>query len=235
MDDHDHLTRRQFVGAAAAGMALAVARCGSGAAAAAAATPAAKTASTPGPFDLPALPWPEDALEPHISARTIGFHHGKHHQGYVDKLNAAVAGTPLAGSSLEEIVHATAGRPGDEALFDNAAQAWNHAFYFRSMKPGGGGAPGGRLSKLIDDSFGGIAAAGQFGSGWAWLVLEGERLDVTSTSNADTPIAHGTIPLVTIDVWEHAYYLDYQNRRKDYIAAWLESLVDWDFAEGNLP
>ncbi|MBU1694069.1 MAG: superoxide dismutase, partial [Verrucomicrobia bacterium] len=164
-------------------------------------------------FSLPPLPWPDNALEPHISARTIGFHYGKHHQAYVDNLNKLVAGTPLAGLSLEEIIKQTAGKPDKAGLFNNAAQVWNHTFFWNSMKPNGGGAPGGKLAEAIDESFGSFeafktafteAAMTQFGSGWAWLVLEGGKLKVVKTPNADTPLAHGQKALLTCDVWEHA-------------------------------
>ena len=200
-------------------------------------------AAASGPFTLPPLPYPDDALSPQISANTIGFHYGKHHQGYVNNLNQLVAGTPLADQSLEAVVKATAGQAEQAAIFNNAAQVWNHTFYWNSLRPKGGCKPGGALAELIDKSFGGFepfkaefakAATSQFGSGWAWLVKDGDRLIVTRTGNADTPIAHGQQPLLTIDVWEHAYYLDYQNRRADYVAAVLDHLINWDFAAQNL-
>lgn len=196
-----------------------------------------------GPFSLPELPYDPDALAPHISERTVSFHYGKHHRGYVEKLNGLVHGTPLAELSLEEIVRKTHGQADQSAVFNNAAQVFNHTFYWNSMMPGGGGKPQGALAGKIDAAFGGYdqfaeafadAAASQFGSGWAWLVLDGDALKVLRTANADTPIATGLKPLITIDVWEHAYYLDYQNRRKDYIAAYLKDLVNWGFAEKNL-
>jgi Fe-Mn family superoxide dismutase len=196
-----------------------------------------------GPFTLPPLPYPDDALSPAISAQTIGFHYGKHHQGYVNNLNQLVAGTPLADQPLEAVVKATAGKADQVAIFNNAAQVWNHTFYWNSLRPKGGGKPSGALAELIDKSFGDYdkfkaefakAATSQFGSGWAWLVKDGDKLAVTKTGNADTPIAHGQKPLLTIDVWEHAYYLDYQNRRADYVAAVLDNLINWDFAARNL-
>ena len=194
-------------------------------------------------IDLPDLPFSYQALEPHISATTLKFHHDKHHRAYVDKTNALIKDTALANRSLEEIVAATAGDPGQRALFNNAAQAWNHAFYWRCMKPGGGGAPTGEAAERIAADFGGYdhfvesfsnAAIGQFGSGWAWLVLEGDRLRVTATVNADLPLTRGQTPLLVVDVWEHAYYLDYQNRRPDYVAKFLAKLVDWDFVNQQL-
>lgn len=196
-----------------------------------------------GGISLPALPYNEDALAPHISARTISFHYGKHHQGYVDKLNTLIAGTPFSKLPLTEIIRKTHGQADQAAIFNNAAQVYNHTFYWNSMIPGGGGEPKGAVAEKIDAAFGDYnafkeafsdAAASQFGSGWAWLVLDGETLKIVKTSNADTPVAAGVKPLITIDVWEHAYYLDYQNRRKDYIAAYLEDLVNWEFAEKNL-
>ena len=203
----------------------------------------ARAAGGSGPFTLPPLPWPDNALSPAISANTIGFHYGKHHQGYVNNLNQLVAGTPLANQSLEAVVKATAGKADQTAIFNNAAQVWNHTFYWNSLRPKGGGKPSGALAELIEKSFGDYdkfkaefakAATSQFGSGWAWLVKDGDKLAVTKTGNADTPIAQGQKPLLTIDVWEHAYYLDYQNRRADYVAAVLEKLINWDFAAQNL-
>ena len=194
-------------------------------------------------FTLPALPYAQDALEPHISARTLSVHHGKHHQAYVDNLNKLVAGTPMADLPLEEIIRRTAGKPDQTGLFNNAAQVWNHTFFWQSMKPNGGGAPTGKLAERINAAFGSFdafktafseAAMTQFGSGWAWLVQEGDTLKIVKTSNADTPLAHGQTPLLTCDVWEHAYYLDYQNRRKDFVQVFLEHLVNWDFAASQL-
>jgi len=195
------------------------------------------------PFELPALPYAADALEPHYSANTISFHHGKHHQAYVTKLNELVPGTAHENSSLEEIIKATAGDAGQAAAFNNAAQIWNHTFFWNSMKPGGGGAAGGALGDAIARDFGSqdgfaeaftAAAVGRFGSGWAWLVADGDSLKVVNTLNAETPITQGLTPLITIDVWEHAYYLDYQNRRPDFVKAFLTHLVNWDFAAQNL-
>jgi len=194
-------------------------------------------------FELPALPYAQDALEPHISANTLSFHYGKHHNTYVTNLNNLVKDTDLAGKSLEDIVKAVAGDASKAGIFNNAAQVWNHTFYWHSMSPNGGGAPTGAIAAKIDEDLGGYdkfveefkaAATTQFGSGWAWLVVDGGKLKVTKTANADSPIAHGQTPLLTIDVWEHAYYLDYQNRRPDYIATFLDSLVNWDFANQNL-
>jgi Fe-Mn family superoxide dismutase len=195
------------------------------------------------PFALDPLPYAENALEPHISARTLGFHYGKHHRGYVDNLNKLIAGTPLAGRSLEEIVAETAGKPDKTAVFNNAAQVWNHDFFWRSMRPGGGGAPAGALLAAIEKSFGSFdefkkafaaAGTGQFGSGWVWLVQDGGGLEIVATSNADTPAARGRNALLTCDVWEHAYYLDYQNRRKDFVEVFLEHLANWEFAASRM-
>lgn len=195
-------------------------------------------------FTLPALPYAPEALEPSISARTMGFHHGKHHQTYVDNLNKLVAAAPWAtGKPLEQVVLDSAGVADKVAVFNNAAQAWNHTFFWKSMKLGGGGLPGGRLMDLIQKAFGGFdefkktfleTALAQFGSGWVWLVQEGDALKVVKTSNADTPLAHKQTALLTCDVWEHAYYLDYQNRRKDYVQAFLDHLANWEFAESQL-
>jgi len=195
------------------------------------------------PLVLPSLPYAEDALAPVISAHTIGFHYGKHHRGYVDNLNKLVAGTELADLPLESIITATVGKADKTAIFNNAAQIWNHTFYWHSLKPKGGGEPPTVLKQKIEASFGTLdacrkelatAATTQFGSGWAWLVLDGGKLSVVKTGNADTLINTGMKPLLTIDVWEHAYYLDYQNRRPDYIAAVLDKLIDWNFAAENL-
>lgn len=192
---------------------------------------------------LPALPYEANALEPYISANTLGFHHGKHHQTYVTNLNNLVQGTPLAEASLEEIILASANNPEKVGIFNNAAQVWNHTFYWNSMKKGGGGAPSGAIAQKIDADFGSYDAfveafknAGltQFGSGWAWLVLEDGKLKITKTANADTPMVHNQKALLTADVWEHAYYLDYQNRRADYLDLFLKHLVNWEFANANL-
>jgi Fe-Mn family superoxide dismutase len=195
------------------------------------------------PISLPPLPYAQDALAPSISGNTISFHYGKHHQAYVNNTIKMISGTPFEKASLEEIIRGTAGKPNQAGLFNNAAQIFNHTFYWNSMKPDGGGEPQGRIAAMIQESFGGYlkfveafsnAAATQFGSGWAWLVQNGTRLQVTKTSNADTPITGPMKPLITIDVWEHAYYLDYQNRRADYIKTFIDKLLNWDFAEKNL-
>jgi len=192
---------------------------------------------------LPSLPYAETALEPVISANTIGFHYGKHHRGYVDNLNKLAAGTEFAGFPLEKIITMTVGQADKSAIFNNAAQTWNHTFYWRSLRPKGGGDIPAVLKHKIEASFGTLEACkkewasvamAQFGSGWAWLVLDGDQLKVVRTSNADMPITPGVKPLLTIDVWEHAYYLDYQNRRADYVNAVLDKLINWDFAAENL-
>ena len=194
-------------------------------------------------FELPPLPYSQDALDPHVSAKTLSFHHGKHHAAYVNKLNELVKGSPMQEQSLEEIMRATAKDPSKEAIFNNAAQAWNHDFFWHCMKPKGGGAPSGALADKIKSAFGGVdklkeelkqAAVGQFGSGWAWLVLDRGELKVRKTPNAMNPLVEGQTPVLTVDVWEHAYYLDYQNRRPDFVQALLDNLVNWDFAAGNL-
>ncbi len=195
------------------------------------------------PHVLPALPYAEDALSPVISSNTIGFHYGKHHKGYVDNLNKLVAGTEFAELPLEKIISATAGKADKTAIFNNAAQTWNHTFYWRSLRPKGAGEIPSVLKQKIEASFGTVdackkelaaAALTQFGSGWAWLVLDGGSLKVVKTANADSPAIAGVKPLLTLDVWEHAYYLDYQNRRADYISAVLDNLVNWEFAAENL-
>ncbi|MFI0402054.1 MAG: superoxide dismutase [Cyanobium sp.] len=192
---------------------------------------------------LPALPYGLDALEPHISRSTLEFHHGKHHAAYVTNLNNLVAGTDLEGKSLDQTILAVSGDASKAGVFNNAAQVWNHTFYWQGMKPGGGGAPSGDLAARIDADFGSFdgfkeqfktAGATQFGSGWAWLVLDNGTLKITKTGNADLPLAHGQKALLTMDVWEHAYYLDYQNRRPDYISTFLDKLVNWDFVAANL-
>ena len=194
-------------------------------------------------FELPDLPYSSDALDPHISAETLRIHHGKHHAAYVDKLNALIADSDIDAKSLEEIIHATAGQPDSVALFNNAAQAWNHSFYWQCMAPHGGGLPSGSLAARIEQDFHGFenfrsrfraAATGQFGSGWAWLVLDNGKLEVISTPNATPPQVNNQEPLLTCDVWEHAYYLDYQNRRPDYVDMFLEKLVNWDFVAHRL-
>nr|AUG32279.1 superoxide dismutase [Paulinella longichromatophora] len=193
---------------------------------------------------LPALPYSIDALEPYISSQTLTFHHGKHHNAYVDKLNDLIKDSELSNKSLEEILVSTFNKASDVALFNNAAQVWNHSFYWKCMNPKTSGKPNpnGALIKKIKADFGSFesfldqfkqAGMGQFGSGWAWLILDQGNLKVTKTSNADLPLVHGQQALLTMDVWEHAYYLDYQNRRADYINTYLEKLVDWDFVESN--
>ena len=195
------------------------------------------------PHVLAPLPYAENALEPVISAKTMSFHYGKHHKGYVDNLNKLIAGTEYAHLSLEKVITSIAGRPEKAAIFNNAAQNWNHTFYWKSLTPKGGGEPPTALKQRIEASFGSVeackkelagAAVSQFGSGWAWLVLEGDQLKVAKTANADVPMTMGFTPLLTIDVWEHAYYLDYQNRRADYIDAVLDKLINWEFALQNL-
>ena len=194
-------------------------------------------------YTLPALPYDLDALEPNISRATLEFHHGKHHAAYVTNLNNLISGTELENSSLEEIIVAVAGDTGKAGIFNNAAQVWNHSFYWQCIKPAGGGAPSGALLDKINADLGSFeafveqfkaAGATQFGSGWAWLVLDNDSLKVTKTANADLPLAHGQTALLTMDVWEHAYYLDYQNRRPDYMTTFLEKLVNWDFVAANL-
>jgi len=209
------------------------------------ASPPAASPAPPasGPFTLPALPYPEGALDPVISATTLSFHYGKHHRAYVDNLNKAVVGTPLADLSLEQVVKTTYGVADKTGVYNNASQDWNHSFYWKSLKPQGGGAPPAALRQKIDAAFGSLdglkkewlaAATSQFGSGWAWLVLDGDKLAITKTGNADSPLTRGQKPLLTIDVWEHAYYLDYQNRRADYTTAVLDKLINWGFAADNL-
>jgi len=192
---------------------------------------------------LPALPYSENALEPVISAKTLRFHYGKHHAGYVKKLNAAIKDTDIVDSALEKIIMMTAGKKDMASIFNNAAQVWNHTFYWNSMNPKGGGEPPRGLLTMIKNSFGSFdefkkefagVAGSQFGSGWAWLVKDGDKLKTINTSNAENPMTTGLVPLLTIDVWEHAYYLDYQNRRADYVNAVIEKLLNWDFAVKNL-
>jgi len=201
------------------------------------------TDSEGGSIKLPSLPYKADALEPYISEKTIHFHYGKHHSGYVKKLNRMIQGTAYAGLTIEAIIQKTHGSADEAGIFNNAAQVFNHTFYWNSMKPGGGGVPVGIIAEKINADFGSYdafkkafasAALSQFGSGWAWLVKDGDALKIIKTANADTPVARGLIPLLTVDVWEHAYYLDYQNRRADYIDAYLKNLVNWEFAETNL-
>jgi Fe-Mn family superoxide dismutase len=192
---------------------------------------------------LPELPYAQDALAPVISANTLEFHHGKHHKAYVDNLNKLVAGTDLAEADLETVIKKVAGDPSRAGIFNNAAQVWNHSFYWKCLKAAGGGKPTGTVAAKIDAAWGSYekfaeelknAGVTQFGSGWAWLVIDGGQLKITKTANADTPIAHGVKPLLTLDVWEHAYYLDYQNRRPDYLSAVIANLIHWDFVNANL-
>lgn len=199
-----------------------------------------KTGSAP--HILPPLPYADNALDPVISANTLSFHYGKHHKTYVDNLNKLVAGTELADLSLEKVIAATAGQADKAGIFNNAAQIWNHTFYWNSLSPKGGGEPPAALKRKIEGSFDTVeackkelatAATTQFGSGWAWLVQDGDKLKVVKTSNADLPLISGLKPLLTIDVWEHAYYLDYQNRRVDYVNAVLDKLINWGFAADN--
>jgi len=194
-------------------------------------------------IQLPDLPYAKDGLAPYISANTLEFHHGKHHRAYVDNTNKLIAGTELANESLETIIKKTVVDAAKSGLFNNAAQVWNHSFYWQCMKPNGGGKPAGKVADKINETWGSFdkfaeelknAGVTQFGSGWAWLVQDGGKLKVTKTANADTPIAHGVKPLLTVDVWEHAYYLDYQNRRPDYLATFIEKLINWDFVKANL-
>jgi Fe-Mn family superoxide dismutase len=194
-------------------------------------------------FELPSLPYPEAALEPYYSAKTISFHYGKHHKAYVDNLNKLILGTDLEVKSLEEIIMAVAKDTARTGVFNNAAQIWNHTFFWKCMTPGGGGRPTGKLARLIDETFGSYekfaeqfkaAAVGRFGSGWGWLVLDNGALKIVSTANAGNPMTDNQVPLLTVDVWEHAYYLDYQNRRPDFVQAFLDNLVNWHFVADNL-
>jgi Fe-Mn family superoxide dismutase len=193
-------------------------------------------------YELPALPYEYTALEPYISKSTLEFHHDKHHAAYVNNYNAAVKETDMDSKSIEEVIKAVAGDAGKAGIFNNAAQAWNHSFYWNCMKAGGGGLPSGALLDKINTDFGNFdkfveafktAGATQFGSGWAWLVLDNGTLKVTKTGNAENPMTAGQTPLLTMDVWEHAYYLDYQNRRPDYMSDFLTKLINWDFVAAN--
>jgi Fe-Mn family superoxide dismutase len=197
----------------------------------------------PAIFEMAPLPYAQDALAPVISAETIGFHFDKHYAGYVKKANELTRGADYAGKTPEAVIQMAAGEASQAAVFNNAAQAWNHAFFFNCLKPEGGGVPEGDLAEMIDAAFGSLAdfkalflsaAKDQFGSGWVWLVLEDDQLSVVSTANADTPLAYGLTPLFTVDVWEHAYYLDYQNRRVDFVEGVLNQLVNWDFVADQL-
>jgi Fe-Mn family superoxide dismutase len=193
-------------------------------------------------YELPALPYDYTALDPYISKSTLEFHHDKHHAAYVNNYNGLVKDTPFDNQAIEEVIKAVAGDASKAGIFNNAAQAWNHTFYWNSIKPNGGGTPTGALADKITADFGSFeafvdefkkAGATQFGSGWAWLVLDGGTLKVTKTGNAENPLTTGATPLLTMDVWEHAYYLDYQNRRPDYINDFLTKLVNWDFVSAN--
>ncbi|MFO1306360.1 MAG: superoxide dismutase [Burkholderiales bacterium] len=194
-------------------------------------------------FTLPPLPWAENALEPVISANTIGFHYGKHHKTYVDNLNNLVKGTDYESASLEKIINETAGKADKAGLFNNAAQVWNHTFYWNGLRANGGGKPSGKVAQMIDATWGSFdnfkkelsaTSVSQFGSGWGWLVEEGGALKIVKTPNAEVPFTKGQKPLLTLDVWEHAYYLDYQNRRAAYLDAVIDKLVNWDFVAQNL-
>lgn len=194
-------------------------------------------------INFPDLPYAKNALEPHISSRTLEFHHGKHHKTYVDTANKMIAGTDLENMELEQIVKKVSGDASKAGIFNNAAQAWNHSFYWQCMKPNGGGTPNGDIAQKINADFGSYekfceefknAGVTQFGSGWAWLVLDGGKLKVTKTPNAETPITTGAKPLLVVDVWEHAYYLDYQNLRANYLTTFIEKLINWDFVNSRL-
>jgi len=194
-------------------------------------------------LNLPPLPYSVNALEPVVSAETLSFHHDKHHAAYVENVNKFIVGTELAGLRLDQIVTATVGNADRASIFNNAAQAWNHSFYWHCLKPKGGGEPPAVLRHEMESAFGSVdacrkelatQAVAQFGSGWAWLVQAGSHLKVVKTANADTPFAHGLKPLLAIDVWEHAYYLDYQNRRADHVNALIDKLMNWEFAAANL-
>ena len=194
-------------------------------------------------FTLPALPYADNALAPVISANTLSFHYGKHHKAYVDNLNKLVAGTEYESATLEKVIADTAGKADKAGIFNNAAQIWNHTFYWNSLKGNGGGQPTGKLAQMIESDLGGFdtfkkefaaTTVSQFGSGWGWLAVEGGKLKIVKTGNAEVPFTKGQKPLLTIDVWEHAYYLDYQNRRPDYVNAVIDKLLNWDFAGENL-
>ena len=194
-------------------------------------------------FELPDLPYDYEALAPYMSAKTLHLHHDKHHQAYVTNLNNLIEGTEFAGKSLEDIVTGSYGDAAKQGIFNNAGQHWNHNLFWRIMKKGGGGNPGGELAKRIDDAFGSFdafkeqfktAGVTQFGSGWAWLAVQGDQLKVVKTPNGENPLVHGMRPILGIDVWEHAYYVDYENRRPEYLAAFLNNLVNWDEVEAEL-
>lgn len=196
-------------------------------------------------FKLPPLPYAEDALAPHISAETMDFHYNKHHAGYVKKLNGLVADTPMADMTLEDIIMETNGSKAADSkkIFNNAAQCWNHEFFWNSMTPDGGGKPGGELTELINAEFGDAegfakafteAADAHFGSGWVWLAQTDGKLEILTTPNAELPMTSGKTALLVCDIWEHAYYLDYQNRKPDFVGTYLANLISWDFANANL-
>jgi Fe-Mn family superoxide dismutase len=194
-------------------------------------------------FELPPLPYPKNALEPYTSAQTLEFHHGKHHQAYVTTLNGLIEGSPMERQSLEELIKSAYKDESKTAVFNNAAQAWNHTFFWNCMKPKGGGSPRGDIAQAIERDLGGFAkfeedfkkaAVSQFGSGWAWLVVDKGKLKITHTQNGVDPLALGQTALLTCDVWEHAYYLDFQNRRPDFAQAFLDHLINWDFVAQNL-
>jgi Fe-Mn family superoxide dismutase len=193
------------------------------------------------PFSLPPLPYDDDALAPVISAKTMSFHYGKHHKAYVDKLNELVAGTEYAEMKLEDVVRTTFGNPSKQEIFNNAGQAWNHTFFWTCLSPRGG-KPAGDMMRAIERDLGGYEAfkekfakegVAQFGSGWVWLVADGDRVSIEKTPDAVTPMAEGKRCLLTIDVWEHAYYLDYQNSRPDFLKEVIGKLLNWDFAMQN--
>jgi Fe-Mn family superoxide dismutase len=222
-----------------AGTAALVAAAGGGLIAA----PRIARAADAGPFKQPPLPYAENALAPTISAQTVGLHYGKHHASYFGALNTMTQGTPMAGMSLEQVVVASATSPEHQRLFNQAGQAWNHILYWDQMRPGGAKAPAGMLAQMIDRDLGGFpkmkedfvkGATAQFGSGWYWLIRDGDKLALTGTSNGDNPMAHGKRVLMGVDVWEHAYYLDYQNRRADHVKAVLDNLINWDFVADRL-
>jgi Fe-Mn family superoxide dismutase len=189
-------------------------------------------------FELPELPYSKDALQPYMSAETLEFHHGKHHQAYVDALNKLVPGSPLDGKSLDEIVQEASGKPDFQAIFNNAGQHWNHTNFWKWMKPNGGGSIPGELEEKILSDFGNVdkfkddfvqGGVGQFGSGWVWLVTDGHHLSIMKTANGDNPLAHGKHALLGCDVWEHSYYIDYRNKRADYLKAFINNMVNWDY------
>jgi Fe-Mn family superoxide dismutase len=249
MKNNDNVIARRELLTGAVALAAGAGVAGSAAAHAATHTAAHAAAShtsigTRAPFELMALPYAEGALDPLVSPLTVSFHHGKHHKGYVDNLNRLVAGTAHEGKSLQEVVVASSADASQRAIFNNAAQVWNHDFYWNSMAPDGGGKPTGDLLARIERDFGSFetfaadfarVSTAQFGAGWGWLVADAAgKLAVTATSNADLPLLAGQRPLLTVDVWEHAYYLDFQNRRADYVRLWLERLANWRFAAAQL-